>query len=173
MLFVSWAYPAGLPGGGNGRWWMRTIDRGRSIMSGALICWKCGASLDELPLPLARLSECPSCNAYLHVCRMCEFYDASVSRSCREPVAEEVTEKERANFCGYFRAKPDAFNPGDETATQAARDELQALFGKQSEAETNPLADELKAHRDKKQSEADVARNKLNQLFDLNDKEPD
>lgn len=142
-------------------------------MSDALICWKCGASLDELPLPLGRLYECPSCNTYLHVCRMCEFYDPSVSRSCREPVAEEVTEKERANFCGYFRAKPHAFNPGDETAARASRAGLEALFGKQIEPETNPLADELEAHREKKHSEADLAQNKLNQLFGLNDKEPD
>ena len=142
-------------------------------MSDALICWKCGVSLDALPLPLGRLSECPSCNAYLHVCRMCEFYDRSVSRSCREPVAEEVAEKERANFCGYFRAKPNAFNPGNEAATQAARAELEALFGKQGRSETTPLNGELKAHREKKQSEADRARNKLDRLFGLNDKEPD
>ena len=142
-------------------------------MSDALICWKCGVALDELPLPMARLSECPSCSTYLHVCRMCEFYDTSVSRSCREPVAEEVTDKERANFCGYFRAKPNAFNPGDETATQAARAELEALFGKQTEAETNPLDDQLKAHREKKQSEADLSRNELNQLFGLKDKKSD
>jgi hypothetical protein len=28
-------------------------------MTNALICWKCGASLAELPLPLGRLAECP------------------------------------------------------------------------------------------------------------------
>jgi hypothetical protein len=54
-------------------------------MTNALICWKCGASLAELPLPLGRLAECLACHAELHVCRMCEFYDPRVTNSCDEP----------------------------------------------------------------------------------------
>jgi hypothetical protein len=66
-------------------------------MTNALICWKCGASLAELPLPLGRLAECLACHAELHVCRMCEFYDPRVTNSCNEPRAEEVKDKESAN----------------------------------------------------------------------------
>ena len=50
-----------------------------------LVCWKCGASLAALSLPLRRQDECKACGAELHVCRLCEFYDTSVARSCREP----------------------------------------------------------------------------------------
>ncbi len=98
-------------------------------MADTLACWKCGASLAELPLPLGRREACPSCGADLHVCRMCRFYDTRVSRACREPVAEPVTDKERANFCGYFEAAPGACRPGDDAAGRAARDQLDALFG--------------------------------------------
>ena len=75
-------------------------------MSEVLSCWKCGHALDDVPLPLRRRDECPACGTDLHVCRMCEFYDPSVAKSCREPIAEEVTDKERANFCDYFRGRP-------------------------------------------------------------------
>lgn len=98
-------------------------------MAEALNCWKCGASLADLPLPLARLDVCPACNADQHVCRMCQFYDTSVSKYCREPIADEVTHKERSNFCGYFQARPDAYIPPDQNAANLARNELDALFG--------------------------------------------
>ena len=67
-------------------------------MSHTLKCWKCGASLAELSLPLRRIDECRACRAELHVCRMCEFYDTTVAKSCRETIAEEVKDKQRANF---------------------------------------------------------------------------
>jgi hypothetical protein len=99
-------------------------------MSHALRCWKCGASLAELSLPLRRLDECRVCHAELHVCRMCEFYDTRVAKSCRETVAEEVKDKERANFCDYFRPSEQAWHPAEQSAAEKARAELEALFGR-------------------------------------------
>ncbi|TLZ22410.1 MAG: hypothetical protein E6K29_19320 [Gammaproteobacteria bacterium] len=49
-------------------------------MAHDLVCWKCGAALAELSLPLRRLDECPRCHAELHVCRMCVDYDTSVAK---------------------------------------------------------------------------------------------
>ena len=93
-----------------------------------LVCWKCGASLGALSLPLRRLEECPACRAELHVCRLCEFFDTAMAKSCREPVAEEVKDKTRANFCDYFRPRPGAYVAAGDGAT-AARSRLEALFG--------------------------------------------
>lgn len=98
-------------------------------MGDALACWKCGAPLASVPLPLGRRDECPSCGADLHVCRMCLFHDPHVSRGCREPVAEDVGDKERANFCGYFQPNPGAYRPATDDAGRAARARLDALFG--------------------------------------------
>jgi hypothetical protein len=96
-------------------------------MNDELACWRCGAGLADEPLPLARRAECRACRTELHVCRMCKYYDPSVAKSCREPVADEVADKERANFCGYFTARPGAYVAGSERAdTRAA---LDALFG--------------------------------------------
>jgi hypothetical protein len=94
----------------------------------ALVCWKCGAPLDALSLPFTRAEECRACRAELHVCRMCRFYDTSKARSCAEPVADEVQDKTRANFCGYFEPAAGRFQPA-RTAAEGARNALEALFG--------------------------------------------
>lgn len=95
----------------------------------SLVCWKCGVALATEPLPLARTAECPVCNADLYVCLLCEFYDLRVARACREPVADEVHNKERANFCDYFQARPDAWMAPDRRPADASRQGLDELFG--------------------------------------------
>jgi hypothetical protein len=95
-----------------------------------LRCWKCGTSLAEYTLPLRRAEECRACRAELHVCRMCEFYDTSKAKHCAEPVAEEVADKTRANFCDYFRPTSAAWHPEKLSAAEQARAQLDALFGK-------------------------------------------
>ncbi len=95
-----------------------------------LVCWKCGASLAHLSLPLPRLDECTSCRAELHVCKLCLFYDVSKAKHCRETVAEEVRDKERANFCDYFKPREDAYSGRRKTEAEKARTALESLFGK-------------------------------------------
>jgi hypothetical protein len=94
-----------------------------------IVCWRCGDSLKKLTLPLAQLDECPSCNAHLHICPMCIFYAPAVTKACREDDADEVREKERANFCDYFRPAENAFDAGRAAAEKQAVDQLQGLFG--------------------------------------------
>ena len=121
--------------------------------SGQLVCWKCGAPFGDIPLPLSRFAECKRCRAPLHVCRQCEFHDPRVAKSCREPVAEEVKEKTRANFCDYFKARPDAYVAPDDGAVKQSRAQLDALFGVESTGE------------DAAPSSEDEARRKLDDLF--------
>ncbi len=93
-----------------------------------LQCWRCGASLADEPLPLAREAHCRDCGADLHVCRLCEFYDTRVANDCREPIAEKVNDKTRANFCGYHKPKGEAYAAQD-GAGATARAVLEGLFG--------------------------------------------
>ena len=95
-----------------------------------LTCWKCNASLETLSLPLRRLDVCKACNNELHVCRMCVEYDERVAKHCREPTAEEVSDKQHANFCDFFRPRPGAYVAPDTAAVDKARAELDRLFGK-------------------------------------------
>jgi hypothetical protein len=103
-------------------------------MSGAgagqvLRCWKCGADVSDARLPDAREARCPDCEADLHVCRMCRHYAPRLSGACDEDRADEVSAKDRANFCDWFIPNAGAFIPKSGTAAQAAREGLNRLFG--------------------------------------------
>jgi len=99
--------------------------------------WQCVACGRELRLParVGRRDLCPGCGAELRSCRQCTFYDPSVYNACREPQADRVLDKERANFCEYFH--PGAGGPasgasaaGVGDVAQDARARLGALFRK-------------------------------------------
>ena len=98
-----------------------------------MICWKCKKEISiEKPV---RGDECPLCHADLHVCRACDFYESGVHNDCRESSAEFVNDKERGNFCDYFRvmgslrlSKGPVNVTGDDKAS-AARNAFNALFG--------------------------------------------
>lgn len=79
---------------------------------------------------VSRLSACLSFVSFL--------IDPRLTRGCREQDAEEVTGKERANFCAYFKPRPDAYRPGGEARTQAARAKLGDLFGTGNNTDREP-----------------------------------
>ncbi len=112
-------------------------------MSDELKCWKCGAKLTDLPLPLARRAECPACHAELHVCRMCRHYDTSKAKQCREPMAEEVKDKVRANFCEWFQPGSRAYTP-ETAAPVGARSALDRLFGASDTQDSPKTSDDAR-----------------------------
>jgi hypothetical protein len=91
-----------------------------------LFCWKCGADLKAVPQPFGRRAACPACAAELHACRMCRHYDTAKAKHCREPVAEPVPDKTRANFCDWFQPRAGAWQ---QDATAGGRSALDDLFG--------------------------------------------
>jgi hypothetical protein len=94
-----------------------------------LVCWRCGAPLDELPQPLSREAYCPQCEAQIHVCRMCRHYEPRWRQGCREERAEEVRERDRANFCDWFTPRPDAHSTAGSDKAATAKARLDSLFG--------------------------------------------
>ena len=113
-------------------------------MSHNIACFRCGASLAALSLPLSRQDSCPECSAHLHVCRMCRHYDPAVPGQCREDDAEDVFEKERLNFCDWFVPSESAFDPAAKAEADRAREALDSLFGTGDavDAEADPAAAE-------------------------------
>ena len=92
-----------------------------------MICAACGAELGRFER-VGRRDACSACGADLRVCRQCRFYDPAVADACREPVAERVADKTRANFCDHFA-------PGDSVRaaaapTTGARAALDRLFAR-------------------------------------------
>lgn len=94
------------------------------------ICHHCKKPL-ELSGSIGRTDTCPLCDADLHCCLNCRFYDPGAYNSCREPQAERVLEKDKGNFCDYFsfRAAPETKNTGS-SATQKKVNPLDTLFKK-------------------------------------------
>jgi hypothetical protein len=99
-------------------------------VAASLHCYRCGASLEALSLPLARLDECPKCRVQLHVCRMCTRFTTRLPKGCTEEDAPDVRDKKSANFCDYFKPNPAAFDPAEQNAQAAARASLDSLFKK-------------------------------------------
>lgn len=95
----------------------------------AFQCYKCGKELsDTYKIMVSRSDTCPHCRTDLRCCKMCQFYDPKAYNECRESNADRVVDKEKANFCDYFK-----FGPGGNDADKQRQDALAkaaALFKK-------------------------------------------
>jgi len=86
-------------------------------------CWHCGQALQERDY--SREADCPGCGKPTHVCRNCRFYKPGAPADCSEPVADPVTDKHRANFCGYFEPiEQNATGESKEDTLRQAADDL-------------------------------------------------
>ena len=72
---------------------------------------------------------CEKCDSDLHVCLNCVHYDSNAYNQCREPNAEWVSERERANRCDYF-ALGDRSGDSANAERERARASLDDLFKK-------------------------------------------
>ena len=85
----------------------------------------------------------------------CKSFDPSVSDGCREDKADFILDKDKANFCDYFKANPKAYKKLDKKEARAARAKLAELFGEEFSDEIGFTA----------QSESDDALAKLKEIF--------
>lgn len=91
-------------------------------------CYKCGSEFPR-EFTVTRSAECPSCNAPVRCCRNCTFYEPGAHWDCRETVPEPVYDKERSNFCDYFRLADRSPGSGrDSAGGRSARDDFNSLF---------------------------------------------
>ena len=93
-------------------------------------CFGCGA---ETPLAsgerIGFRDTCAGCGRDLHACRNCAHHEPSAYNECREPNAERVGDRERANRCDYFA--PGAGGAAGD-AKASARAGLDAVFKSKS-----------------------------------------
>lgn len=66
-----------------------------------ITCWNCNKEITEISR-IIRETTCPFCHASQYCCKNCNFYEPEAHNQCREPAAEWVEDKEKANFCEYF-----------------------------------------------------------------------
>lgn len=123
-------------------------------------CWHCGETLKDVLLPFSRRQICEQCNADQHVCRMCQQFNESISGQCDEERAEDVSNKEAANFCDYFSPNPRAFVGGNQDQQTQAKSKLDALFDENKVEKTVQNREENEAP-----DKAAKARKALDDLF--------
>jgi hypothetical protein len=98
----------------------------------AFYCAACGAEVSASER-VGRRDVCGGCGVDLHACRQCALHEPAVYNECREPQAERVLDKTRANFCDYFTPRSgrrSAAVAGAAGATGDPERRLDALFRK-------------------------------------------
>ena len=87
-----------------------------------IICWQCNKEIPDIS-EIFRQTACPFCIASLHCCKNCNFYDKFAHNNCKEPAAEWVVDKEKANFCEFFSylVENDQSKPKSTSSEEAER----------------------------------------------------
>lgn len=95
-------------------------------------CYNCGHRIPLLSAQkVLKNDKCPGCDADLHCCKNCRFFDPSVHNECRETQAEWVRSKDSRNYCDYFEASTRVDLTGKSGAsTDDARKKWDSLFKK-------------------------------------------
>ena len=89
-------------------------------------CWHCGKELAANQFH--RMDSCNHCGRDTKVCKNCEHYDRAYNNECKESQADRVVEKEKANFCDYF--KPANRAGGSAKSADDLKNAAEALFKK-------------------------------------------
>jgi len=62
-------------------------------------CANCGAVLAP---GFDAKGTCPKCNAELHCCKQCRFFDSGAQFECTQPIPERITPKDGKNDCKFY-----------------------------------------------------------------------
>lgn len=89
-------------------------------------CFSCKKEIQVQGL-IGRRDEC-ECGADLHCCKNCAHYDPRAYNECKEPQADRILEKERANFCDHFT--PGNLSGDDKAQKDKLKNAAEALFKK-------------------------------------------
>ena len=92
-------------------------------------CYKCKTEWNGLSQPGTK-ETCLKCGQDLHVCLNCKLYDVHKPNSCTEPEADPVQNKERFNFCDFFRFREGLVNDASVTGSDNTKTVFDKLFKK-------------------------------------------
>jgi hypothetical protein len=93
-----------------------------------MLCHHCANEI-KIEGMITRGNECTQCGSDIRCCLNCANYDVAAHNRCREPQAEWVSDREKANFCDFFRPNERAATGHTGTATtEDARRAFEDLF---------------------------------------------
>jgi len=99
------------------------------------ICHHCQKAV-EVERIVPRLASCPHCDSDLHCCLNCALFSEHAPNKCKEPQSEQVSDRERANFCDFFTfAETSSGGTPDKKKNEVeeAKRKFEALFRKKPE----------------------------------------
>lgn len=94
-----------------------------------MICHHCRSEI-RIRGFISRTDECAQCGSDVHACLNCDNYDAYAHNKCREPQAEWVTDREKANFCDFFIPNRLSASAAAGSPVADARSKFDSLFKK-------------------------------------------
>ena len=65
-------------------------------------CYNCATTL---PADIDFRGACPKCNASLHCCKQCAYFEPATRFQCLKPVPARIAGKDQPNECGLFKAR--------------------------------------------------------------------
>ena len=96
-------------------------------------CFSCQKNFDEslFSMSVGRSETCSSCGSDIRCCLNCQYYEKNSEWECRENISEPVKDKERSNYCDFFRLKKDGQAIGNnENSKNDLLKAAEALFKK-------------------------------------------
>lgn len=95
-------------------------------------CAMCGAPVKVELGSVSFDAKCPRCNADLHTCKNCVYFDPGARFECRKPITQRVARKDLRNECELFEPRK-TIERETTTAPEAIKDPraaFESLFKK-------------------------------------------
>ena len=90
-------------------------------------CASCGA---KAPASILAETACPKCNAELHTCRQCTYFDPGVRFECSRKITARIVNKNARNTCELFAPRTVVERETSSGAPKDARQAFANLFKK-------------------------------------------
>lgn len=91
---------------------------------------RCASCAGLLPAGIDFTAKCPRCNAELHSCKQCTFFDTGSRFECTQPVSARIPKKESGNQCNFFAPRTTIERETSSTRPLDARAAFENLFRK-------------------------------------------
>jgi len=100
-------------------------------MEQVIRCSNCGAKIPKAASDDIELkSTCPKCQAFLHSCKHCAYFDPSERFECTQQITKRIARKDLPAKCDFFeiRTTVEKITSSSSNAPASARDAFESLF---------------------------------------------
>jgi hypothetical protein len=71
----------------------------------AIRCSNCSAAVESIDGSVQFTDQCKKCNADLHSCKNCSYFDPGARFECQKPIETRIAKKADRNMCMQFAMK--------------------------------------------------------------------